>query len=269
MQAKAQRGPLPDKQVDDLRLTERIYVPKRKMASHAHEPLAFSFVLKGSYTEKIGRRLTRTCQSSTLVFHPEDETHAVAFDNVLTRIFRVDVSHSWLERVRDCAISLNEPVAFQDVKISQIAERMYAEFQAFDQFSKFAIEGLMLELFAAVARGLVQREENKIPRWLERAREKLHDSFDEATSLQTIAESAGVHPVYLARQFRRFYHTSVGDYVRQLRIEKASRQLSNTNLTISEIALAAGFYDQSHFSNVFKKQTGFTPAEFRVNHRAG
>ena len=60
------------------------------------------------------------------------------------------------------------------------------------------------------------------------------------------------------------YRTTVGEYVRRLRLDWATRQLSETEVSITEIALAAGFYDQSHFSHLFKQHTGFTPAEFRA-----
>jgi AraC family transcriptional regulator len=145
------------------------------------------------------------------------------------------------------------------------------EFCSSDEFSVFAIEGLTLELFAAIARSYSpsNKDEKEIPRWLTKTCEMLNDNYTIETSLQTLAENAGVHPVYLARQFRKFYRTSVGDYVRALRVKKASQQLSNTQHTISEIALSTGFYDQSHFSNVFKKYTGMTPAEFRLNKRVG
>jgi AraC-like DNA-binding protein len=42
------------------------------------------------------------------------------------------------------------------------------------------------------------------------------------------------------------------------------RQLSETQDSIAEIAESAGFYDQSHFTHLFKQHTGFSPAEFRA-----
>jgi AraC family transcriptional regulator len=49
-----------------------------------------------------------------------------------------------------------------------------------------------------------------------------------------------------------------------LRIEEACAALTTSDMPINEIALAAGFYDQSHFSNTFKKITGMTPAAWRA-----
>jgi AraC family transcriptional regulator len=83
-----------------------------------------------------------------------------------------------------------------------------------------------------------------------------------------IARRVGVHPVYLASEFRRRYGLTVGEYVRQLRIEYASRQLSTSDTPLVEIALNSGFSSQSHFSWTFKRITGITPAQFRAGSRS-
>jgi AraC family transcriptional regulator len=55
----------------------------------------------------------------------------------------------------------------------------------------------------------------------------------------------------------------VGEDLRRLRIDRASEQLVTGDLPLAEIALAAGFADQSHFSNVFRRRTGMSPSRFR------
>ena len=256
------------KEVNGLTLDVSDYSPNLRMNKHTHELVAFSFVIQGSYDESLGRDFTRACKQGVLIFHPSDETHSVRFHNITTKIFRISVSFSWLEGFRHTSFALNQPAMFEYESITSLAKKMYMEFCQPDRFSDFAIEGLTLELFATMARGLSDNRENKTPRWLEKAREVLDENYSNETSLQTLAETVSVHPVHLARQFRKFYRTTVGDYVRQIRIEMASRQLSNTKQSISEIALSTGFYDQSHFSNVFRKHKGMTPAEFRSHNRA-
>jgi AraC family transcriptional regulator len=76
-----------------------------------------------------------------------------------------------------------------------------------------------------------------------------------------------VHPVHLARTFRRYYHCSPGEYVRRLRLESATRELCASDASLIEIALAAGYCDQSHFSKSFKRHTGMSPARFRASCR--
>jgi AraC family transcriptional regulator len=83
-------------------------------------------------------------------------------------------------------------------------------------------------------------------------------------TLSSLAREAGVHPSHLARAFRAHYRQSIGAYLRALRIEWASRELASRAVSISEVGLRAGFYDHSHFTRVFRRHTGMTPAQFRA-----
>ena len=68
----------------------------------------------------------------------------------------------------------------------------------------------------------------------------------------------------LAREFRRRFGCSIGDYVRRLRIEFACRELAISDVPLYEIAFAAGFSDHSHFARTFKRATGMTPGAYRA-----
>ena len=80
---------------------------------------------------------------------------------------------------------------------------------------------------------------------------------------EAVARAAGVHPTHLMRVFRRFHGCTLGDYVRQRRIDFACGRLTATDAPLVEVALAAGFCDQSHFTKTFKRATGLTPSEYR------
>ena len=88
-------------------------------------------------------------------------------------------------------------------------------------------------------------------------------------ALVELALDIGVHPVHLARVFRKNFDCTVGEFVRRLRIERACKEIAESSAPISEIALALGFYDQSHFSNTFKRFTGMTPAAYRATCHPG
>jgi AraC family transcriptional regulator len=81
--------------------------------------------------------------------------------------------------------------------------------------------------------------------------------------LEDVACIADVHPVHLARVFRRKYNCTIGEYVRRLRVEYARRRISASNDSLIEIAMTAGFTDQSHFARTFKNHLGVTPGEYR------
>lgn len=123
-----------------------------------------------------------------------------------------------------------------------------------------SLESLSLEL-AAQALAPAQSSDNR-PSWLNRAETFLADTFDQSICVADLAEAAGVHPVYLARGYRRWLGAAPGDRLRTRRLERAADLLMRGRDPIGEIALASGFCDQSHLNRQFLKAYGVTPGEF-------
>jgi AraC family transcriptional regulator len=248
-------------------LTETAYAPKIKVPMHSHQHACFCLVLEGTYTE-LYREKAIECKPSHIIFRPAEEVHADHIGNGNVRCFIIEVGTEWLARLHRYSIRMNEPTGFQSSSLVWLAMRLRKESQRPDDFTSMTVEGLMLELVAEAAREPKRMSEHKHPPWLGRAKEILHENFSERMTLASIAEAVGVHPVYLAGVFRQYYYCSVGEYVRRLRIEFASRELSTTDAPLADIALAAGFAHQAHFSRTFKRLTGLTPALYRSRFRS-
>jgi AraC-like DNA-binding protein len=77
------------------------------------------------------------------------------------------------------------------------------------------------------------------------------------------AEEAGISENYLSRLVKQSTGRSVGAWIDIVRIQRAKRLLSSTDLSIIDIAASVGVEDQSYFSRLFKKETGITPSAFR------
>lgn len=248
--------------INGLNLADVAYPPNLRQPRHAHKFASFSFVMSGSYLEKFSPRAFSR-KSSTVVFHPPEESHAVNFETNV-RILSVEFDFKRLAAIRQHSAVLDEPASFQSENISCLGRKIYRELQNADAFSALAIEGLILEILAEAARRKTRAaDEKQFPRWLAQTRDFLHGNFADSFVVEDIARIAGVHPVHLARVFRRKFGCTIGEYVRRLRAEFARRQISTTETPLSEIALAAGFSDQSHLSKTFKSVFGLTPAEHR------
>jgi len=266
----AQSRTVTRREIAGLALSESVYPARLRQARHAHEPASFSLVLGGGYRETVGPK-TFDCRPATVVFRPPSEPHAVSFDAAPVRIFRIDVGAAWLERLGTLAPHAPSPNASAAGGVqSALALRLYREFRAADEFSPLAVEGLALELWAGAARetSALSASAAAPPRWLESARELLGERLSDPPTLLEVSATVGVHPSHLAHEFRRFYRTTAGGYLRRLRVERAARLLAQTDAPLSEVASASGFYDQSHFSNAFKRSTGATPSEYRAAFRA-
>jgi AraC family transcriptional regulator len=252
--------------VSGFKLIETAYAPCVEIPRHFHESAYLCLVLQGNYTETYGRHL-RVCKPSTLIFHPPDESHSDSFHHGGGRCFNIQVSLPWLNRVREYSMVMDSPAEYYGGALANLAMKLYREFRLLDEVSPLAVEGLMLEIAAEASRRKRPLSGTKIPPRIEMAKDFISAYFNRPLALKQIAESVEAHPVYLAREFHKHYHCTIGEYVRRLRVESACQRLSDSDEPLSNIALAVGFSDQSHFSRTFKRLTGMTPAKYRKARR--
>lgn len=85
-----------------------------------------------------------------------------------------------------------------------------------------------------------------------------------ALTLEELAESIYISPQYLNRLFKRFVNQTVYSYLMNYRVYKAKELLTGQpDLTVQDIASQVGFINVSHFIATFKKNTGYTPLQFK------
>ena len=96
-----------------------------------------------------------------------------------------------------------------------------------------------------------------------RVQDFIDRSLGDDLSLVVIASQVNMSVCGLTRLFQRHHATSPHQYLLACRIAKASRILAETELPISEVALATGFSSQSHFATAFKKKVGLSPKAYR------
>jgi AraC family transcriptional regulator len=248
-------------------LTEATHPPDLQVPPHSHEEAHFCLLLQGLYEENCGKDIIIR-KPSTLALMAGGAIHSNRIHSTGIRFFSIEMTRPWLNRANGRLAFIRGLTQFDTGPLPWLAMRLYREFRSEDDVAPLAIEGLLLELLAGVTRQTFHSE-NGNAKWLSRARDFVHDRFQESISLAEVAEFAGVHPVSLARAFRRMHHCTVGEYVRKLRIEFACQKLTASDESLVEIAFSAGFSEQSHLCRTFKRLTGLTPSEYRSNSRRG
>ncbi len=252
------------RRVGGLVLAEVTYAPGQRVQRHVHAHARFVLVLDGAITEIRGEQ-THTFGPSTLLFRRALEPHSYVASKTGATCLVVDVEEAWFVRARQHAPVLAESAAFRGGFVVHLAHRLHGEFRLRDEVSRLAIESLTLGVLAEASRRAARAAaSHPSPAWLGQARALVEQHFSQRLPLAGVARRVGVHPVHLARTFRRVYRTTFAGYVRQLRIDFARRELEASPASLSDIAVAAGFCDQSHFSRSFKRYTGVTPAEYRL-----
>ena len=246
----------------DYKFTEANYGSDTKLSPHSHDFIYFRYVLAGNFTEYY-RDNEILSQPSTMMFRSNDEAHSNYF-HTNTRCLTVKIGSRHFENISNNSKLLSDTSVVTSKSITRLFMRLYQELYAFDEFSKITIDGLMLEIVAETLRQTSSESFGNPPRWLLETKERLDEEFKENLTIESLANSARIHPTHLVGEFRRYFKTTIGDYVRQRRIESAKQMLMKSNIPISEISLISGFFDQSHFTRVFKKTVGITPAVFRT-----
>jgi AraC family transcriptional regulator len=247
--------------VEGFSLREGRHPAGSSLPWHRHLGPTLCFVYAGAFTERY-TSTTLECTPGTLKITPAEEAHSNRFGREETRGLLVEANAEGVSRLGGHAGVLEERASYRDGHLAVLAWRLFTEFRSGDTAAPLAIEGLLLEILAGAARARALRLHGTVPRWVSEARDYLHDP-GQVGNLGELAAVVGVHPVTLARGFRKAYGCSVGAYLRWLRIARAARRLADTDEPLAEIALEAGFADQSHFSNVFRRETGVSPSAFR------
>ena len=247
---------------------ESIYPAGHAQPVHDHDFANISVVLSGSIEERVGRR-THDGVAGHVVFKPAGIPHANRCRSNGARLFRIELHGSSCEdllgsgSLRDYAWAPGGPAL-------ALMLRARREHRRSDPETDLTLECLALEILARLPgwdsrpgqRGASDARGPEPP-WFRRLLDLLHARSDEPLCVSALASEVGVHPVYLARVFRKRLHGTVGEYVRWLRLARSVEAMRQRGRSLADIALEAGFYDQAHFSRTFHSGLGRSPAAYR------
>lgn len=245
-----------------IRLTEIAYSPHLQNAPHCHEYAYIGVTLDGNSTQVCGSQI-RTSNPWTVMYHPVGEVHSDQFHDRGARELNIEIASARFRKLCDRSYMPESPVQTHRGKASWVAARLYGEFRMMDNLSWLAIEGLTIELIAEILRNNTRRSPARDLPWLSQVNDLIHDGYTERLTLCDLSRAVGIHPVHVAREFHRRMGCTIGQQIRQLRIEQACRMLAQGEAPLVDIALGIGFPDQSQFTKTFKNLVGVTPTEYR------
>ena len=162
-----------------------------------------------------------------------------------------------LQHTRDRKIRTIGSLLEKEVRAGCPTGRLYGEFLG------MALAAHLLRQFAVFPSKTVEYRGGLTKYRLRHIVDYIQANLSQDNSLQALAEVAEVSPFHFCRSFKQSTGLSPHRYILQLRIEEAQRLLKRTTLAISDVANRLGFSDQSHFTMVFRKLVGTTPARWR------
>lgn len=242
-----------------VKLTLLRHDAPRRVPPHSHEHMFLSLLLEGGYREWVGERRI-DYGPLTAVFHPEGLEH---HDEILapgTLFFVVEAAPALLAARERRHRALASICDLSGGPIVWSLLRLLDDLRGHRR-DDLDLEEPVAEILDALLGGPALGGAR--PRWLGRVEERLTDDFRSSVTLPELADLAGVHPVHLARVFRRHVGCTMRTFVHRLRVLHACREIAGGRGPLAAVAADSGFCDQSHMTHVFRQITGVTPTAYR------
>ena len=187
----------------------------------------------------------------------------VQFDTWTTTQLLGDEGYSVANRLRDHFVTT-------DPQIGRIIRAIYSEVADDCPSGRLYGESLSLALLsyllATYSRNNPEAPAGRVSpseRRFRRVLDHIRDNLDQDLSLKCLSDMVGMTPPHLVATFKARFGTSPHQYITQERIRKGRKLLAGRRHSVAEIAFLLGFSSQSHFTAIFRKMMGVTPAKYR------
>ncbi|AMR32109.1 AraC family transcriptional regulator [Mucilaginibacter sp. PAMC 26640] len=246
--------------LDFATLTDTEYTHD-KVDWHYHDNAYFTFILDGRVTEG-NKKEVYNCTPGSLLFHNWQEAHYNIKPKGFTRGFHIELKEDWFKQMPLKYQNLQGSFAVTNPDIIFLFYHLFKESKINDNLTSLCAETFLLK-------ALAQMHEEQIPArgasplWVNELRSVLNDDVGHKFTLTQLATLLNIHPAHLSRDFSKYFHCNLGEYIRKLRVQKALTLLPDKDRSLTGIALECGFADQSHFLRCFKSFNEGNPSLYR------
>lgn len=247
-------------QYNDFIITDTEYTHK-KVDWHYHENPYFTYLLEGKLYEE-NKKESQYLTPGSLLFHNWQDAHYNIKPPEYTRGFHIELNKKWFDKYDISPLHFEGSINLQSPLIKEIMNKIFFETKINDPDSQLSIDVLLLDVFNKISQ-VENTKKSKNPTWVKKLTEILKKEPELCSSLSYISEILNIHPVHLSREFPKYFHTTLADYIRKTKVNTAILLMADKNLSMTEIGYASGFYDQSHFIASFKRIYNCTPSKFK------
>ena len=210
----------------------------------------------------------------SMFFYGPGIAHHISVDkgSTLVKYFVDFVGSPAQELLRNTPLSIPEPVQVAEPQaIVQIYEQLHRT-AGVQRGSFRRLCGLLLEMLILHASDLaVSQEAIDSPSWAtyQSCRRFIESRFTQLKGLDEVAQACGLSKAYICRIFKRYHSCSPYQFLAQMKMAHAASLLLGPQSLVKQVAAAVGFDDVYHFSKVFKRTYGISPAHFRRHRQYG
>lgn len=232
-----------------------IHPGSQLIAEHRHDWICLTLPILGSGVE-ISEGGEARLDGPSAVLHPPGMCHSDRIDDGGLETVSLQFEPAWLRH-----IGLEKPLdrtrCWTGGRTAAAARRV-----ALAWTNPRVPARSLAEATAHFLNGALVEPERPRPAWLDPVSAALR--ADPTAGAGSLARGLGLHPASLARAYRAHVGEGLQETVRRLRVHRAVRLLRGSRLPLAEIALAAGFCDQSHMNRCFRAVIGRTPLKVRA-----
>ena len=243
-------------QFNDLLITDTEYTHK-KVDWHYHQNPYFTYLLQGKLFEE-NKKENYYLKSGSLLFHNWQDAHHNIKPDDFTRGFHIELTTDWFDLYDIKSFDFEGSMHLKNPLIKQKMNAIFIESKIKDNSSQITIDMLLLDVFNTIKieGNLIKKQ---VPNWVKQLKEILHLPQNKIESLTDLSTILNIHPVHLSREFPKYFKTTFGNYIRTQKLNRALLLIAENKLSMTEVCYECDFYDQSHFTNSFKKVYQKTP----------
>lgn len=244
---------------------------------HRHHEIELSFCLEASYVAKAGEK-NYTLKKGDLLIIPSMCPHAILEScretEMLTLEFGSEFLKEYYDRVlksgfREDMYHLEDAKEPHLQKLRDILEEIAKMRKNREDYPEMLVKGCLYMIGGIVCKYLLKDNENTFDKRqsdiskIDSVLDYLYNNFDKPLTIKEISNRFGYCESSFCKIFKNLTGTTFHAILNQHRTDIACEYLSETNLSVEEIALKTGFADTKSFCRVFKKIKNQTPGNYR------
>lgn len=231
-------------------------IPEHDIHRHQHVDMHLVLLLAGRYISDAAG-MPAVCAEPAVIFNPPGTEHRDRFRSRDGLFLTLTMPAIAFDRLCDGDTVGDQPRRLARPSLTR-AMRLLPELMDWEHASPLAIETIVADLVADALPAPKPAAGDKLQRVLDR----LEADHAPPPSLAELATIADLHPVYLARAFRKRHGIAPSDYLRKRRLHRAVSLIAQRR-TLARAASELGFVDESHLHRAFVAEFGMTPGAFR------
>ncbi|HIW71558.1 MAG TPA: AraC family transcriptional regulator [Candidatus Levilactobacillus faecigallinarum] len=146
-------------------------------------------------------------------------------------------------------------------RLVQMTRQIFKNSEASDGYGFWQAQQIFIDVLQEIQ--VQSQQESAMVQLSNQLQRYLRDHFNEKITSTTLSQEFHFHPNHLIRTLKATTGLTPTEYLRQYRMEEASKRLLNTSMSETEIAAAVGFQNIYYFSTVFKQYMGVAPTQYR------